>query len=77
MHELKHGLASIVTKVEAGNDALITKYNKPFARLTRPESEHLHLGSQFGKTRLKPTVKGKTAGRCLKILEEDRGTDRG
>jgi antitoxin (DNA-binding transcriptional repressor) of toxin-antitoxin stability system len=76
MYGLKQGLASIVAEAEAGNDVLITKHNKPIARLTRPESEHLHLGSQFGKTRLKPAVKGKTAGRYLQILEEDRGTDR-
>jgi len=76
MYGLKQKLASIVAEAEAGNDVLITKHNKPVARLTRPESEHLHLGSQFGKTRLKPVVKGITAGRYLQILEEDRGTDR-
>jgi prevent-host-death family protein len=76
MYGLKQGLASIVAEAEAGNDVLITKHNKPIARLTRPESERLHRGSQFGKTQLKPAVKGKTAGRYLRILEEDRGTDR-
>lgn len=75
MHGLKQELASIVAEAQAGNDVLITKHNKPIARLTRPESEHLHRGSQFGKTRLKPVVKGKTAGRYLQILEEDRGAD--
>jgi antitoxin (DNA-binding transcriptional repressor) of toxin-antitoxin stability system len=75
MYGLKQGLASIVAEAEAGNDVLITKHNKPIARLTRPDSEHLHRGSQFGKTRLKPVVKRKTAGRYLQILEEDRGTD--
>jgi antitoxin (DNA-binding transcriptional repressor) of toxin-antitoxin stability system len=75
MYGLKQGLASIVAEAETGNDVLIAKHNKPIARLTRPESEHLHLGSQFGKARLKPVVKGKTAGRCLEILKEDRGTD--
>jgi antitoxin (DNA-binding transcriptional repressor) of toxin-antitoxin stability system len=76
MYGLKQGLASMVAEAEAGHDVLITKHNKPIARLTRPESEHLHLGSRFGKTRLKPALKGKTAGRYLQILEEDRGTDR-
>jgi antitoxin (DNA-binding transcriptional repressor) of toxin-antitoxin stability system len=75
MYGLKQGLASIIAEAEAGNDVLITKHNKPIARLTRPESEHIHRGSQFGKTRLKPVVKGKTAGRYLQILKEDRGTD--
>lgn len=73
MYGLKQKLASIVAEAEAGNDVLITKHNKPVARLTRPESEHLRRGSQFGKARLKPAVRGKTSGRYLQILEEDRG----
>lgn len=76
MYELKQGLASIVAEAEAGNDVLITKHNRPVARLTRPGTEHLHTGAKFGKAKLKPAVKGKTAGRYLQILEEDRGSDR-
>jgi antitoxin (DNA-binding transcriptional repressor) of toxin-antitoxin stability system len=75
MYGLKQELASIVAEAEAVNDVIVTKHNKPIVRLTRPESEHLHMGSQFGKTRLKPAVKKKTAGRYLQILEEDRGKD--
>ncbi len=75
MYELKQELASVVAEAEAGNDVLITKHNKPIARLTRPESVHLHLGAKFGKARLKPAMKGKTAGRYIQILEEDRGAD--
>ena len=77
MHGLKQELASIIAEAEAGNEVLITRHNKPVARLTRPGAEHLHLGSKFGKAKLKPAVKGKTAGRYLQALEEDRGTDRG
>lgn len=76
MYGLKQDLASIVAEAEAGNDVLITGHNKPVARLTRPETEHLHFGSRFGKARLKPAVRGKSAGRYLRILEEDRGSDR-
>jgi antitoxin (DNA-binding transcriptional repressor) of toxin-antitoxin stability system len=75
MYQFKQGLASVVAEAEAGNVVLITKHNKAVARLTRPESANLHRGSQFGKGRLKPVVKGKTAGRYLQILEEDRGTE--
>lgn len=74
MYELKQGLASMVAEAEAGNDVLITKHNKPAALLTRPESEHLHYGSQFGKARLKPAAKKSTAGRYLQTLKEDRAT---
>jgi antitoxin (DNA-binding transcriptional repressor) of toxin-antitoxin stability system len=73
MHRLKRGLASIVAEANAGNEVLITRHNKPVARLTRPGTEHLHTGSQFGKARLKPAVKAKTGRRYLQILGEDRG----
>jgi len=76
IYELKQDLASIIAEAEAGNEVLITRHNKPVARLTRPETEHLHVGSKFGKARLAPAVKGKTAGRYLQLLEEDRGVDR-
>jgi antitoxin (DNA-binding transcriptional repressor) of toxin-antitoxin stability system len=76
MYRLKQELASMVAEAEAGNEMIITKHNKPIARLTRPGTEHLHTGSKFGKARLVPAIKGKTAGRYLQLLEEDRGTDR-
>ena len=76
MYGLKQDLASIVAEAEAGTEILITRHNKPVARLTHPGIEHLHTGSNFGKGRLKPAVKGKTAGRYLQILEDDRGSDR-
>jgi len=76
IYVLKQDLASIIAEAEAGNEVLITRHNKPVARLTRPETEHLHVGSKFGKARLTPAVKGKTAGRYLQLLEEDRGVDR-
>ena len=76
MNGLKQELASLVAEAEAGNEILITKHNKPVARLTRPGTEHLHTGPKFGKANLKPAVKGKTAGRYLRMLEEDRGADR-
>lgn len=76
MYGLKQELASVIAEAEAGNDVLITRHNKPVARLTRPGTEHLHAGDQFGKAKLKPAIKAKTAGRYLQILEEDRGADR-
>jgi prevent-host-death family protein len=75
IYGLKQELASVIAEAEAGTEILITKHNKPVARLTRAGSEHLHAGSEVGRGRLKPAVKGKTAGRYLQILEEDRGRD--
>jgi prevent-host-death family protein len=77
MNELKQDLASFVAEAAAGRDVLITKHNRPIARLTCAETRHLHLGAHFGKAKLKPTVKAKTAGRYLQLLEEDRGTGPG
>ncbi len=75
INELKRNLASIVAEAEAGCDVIVTKHNKPIARLTRPDSQHLNRGSQFGKAKLNPVIKGKTAGRYLQILAEDRNSD--
>ena len=76
MYGLKRDLASIIAEAESGNEVLITRHNKPVARLTRPGTEHLHTGSRFGRAFLRPAVKAKTAGRYLQMLEEDRGTNR-
>jgi prevent-host-death family protein len=76
LDELKQDLASFIAEAEAGNEVIITRHNKPVARLTRMETEHLHTGHSLGKARLRPAVKEKTAGRYLQILEEDRGSDR-
>jgi hypothetical protein len=40
--------------------------------MTRPDTQHLHRGPQFGKAKLRAAVKGKTAGHFLQMLEEDR-----
>ncbi len=72
IHGLKQELASVIAETQAGTDVLITRRNKPVARLTRPGMEHLHLGTRFGKTNLKPAVRNRTAGRHLEFLAEDR-----
>ena len=76
MHTLKQELASVVAEAEAGEEILITRHNKPVARLTRPETEHLRQGSRSGKGGLKPAIRGKTAGRYLQLLLEDRRAGR-
>jgi antitoxin (DNA-binding transcriptional repressor) of toxin-antitoxin stability system len=73
MHKLKKDLISIIAEAEAGNEVLITRHNRPIARLTRPGTEHLHAGSQFGNASLRLAVKAKTGRRYLQILEDDRG----
>ncbi len=74
MYVLKQGLAALVAEAEAGGEIILTRHNKPVARLIRPAMDHVHRGSRFGKASLKPAVRGKTKRRYLKILQEDRGT---
>ncbi len=66
----------MIAEIEAGTDVLITRHNKPVARLTRPGPLRVHRGSKFGKANLKPAVSKKTAGRYLKLLKEDRRAGR-
>ena len=35
MYELKNDLAAIIAEAETGTDVLVTRHNKPVARLTR------------------------------------------
>ncbi len=72
MYVLKQELASIIAETAAGTDVLITRHNRPVERLTRPETEHLHRGSRFGKANLAPAVRRGTGGRYLQALLEDR-----
>ncbi len=54
-----------MAEAEAGIEVLIRRHNKTVARLTRSGAGHLDAGSRFGKGRLRPAVKIKTAGRYL------------
>ncbi len=76
MYELKNDLAGIIAEAEGGADILITRHNKAVARLTRPSVEHIHHGARFGNADLKPAVRGKTGGRYLDLLREDRRSGR-
>jgi len=73
MYGLKQELAAVIAEAEAGEEILITRHNRPVARLTRSGMEHVHRGSRFGKANLRPAVRGKTTGRYLQLLQEDRG----
>lgn len=76
MYGLKQQLASVVAEAEAGSEILITRHNKPVARLTGPGGRHINQGALFGKATLKPAVRGKTMGRYLQFLQDDRHSGR-
>lgn len=72
MNELKQDLSSFIAEAEAGEEILVTRHNKPVARLSRAETGRVHFGAEAGKTKLKPALRGKTGGRYLDFLREDR-----
>lgn len=76
IYVLKQDLASMIAEAEAGTEIIITRHNKPVARLTSASAEHVRQGARFGQGSFKPAVRGKTAGRYLQILREDRRAGR-
>jgi prevent-host-death family protein len=76
IYGLKQEMASVIAEVETGAEILITRHNKPVARLIGAGSQHLNRGARFGKANLKPAVRGRTAGRYLQMLVEDRHSGR-
>jgi antitoxin (DNA-binding transcriptional repressor) of toxin-antitoxin stability system len=76
IYELKTDLAAIIAEAEAGTEILVTRHNKPVARLTRPSGTGIHCGPDFGKGNLQPAVINRTAGRYLEVLEQDRQSGR-
>ena len=73
---LRQDLATFIAEAEAGTEIIVTRHNKPVARLTRISAPSVHQGVRFGQGSLQPVVRGKTAGRYLQILKEDRRTGR-
>jgi hypothetical protein len=63
-------------KIGRGNIMVINRDNKSGVRLSPTDDNHQNKGKHFGKAKLKSAIKGKTAGRYLQSLEEDRSADR-
>ncbi len=76
MYELKNDLAAIISEAAAGTDIVVTRHNKPIARVTRPSVTAVQCGARCGNADLKPAVRGKTGGRYLDILLQDRSSGR-
>lgn len=70
--ELKRNLSSFIDRAAAGERIVITRHRRPVAALAPAGSEHVHVGSRFGRARLKPVAKGPTRGAYLSVLLEDR-----
>jgi len=74
----KGQLSAAISEAEAGSTILITRHNRPVARLSPANSPRVHVGKRFGRAKLTPVLKTNTHGRYLDVLLDDRrgGDDR-
>ena len=71
IHLLKRQLSALVAEAEEGRAILITRHKRVVARLCPPEA-HIHVGARFGTGRIKPLLSGRTKGRYLDVIADDR-----
>ena len=78
IQELKGQLSAAIAEAESGSTILITRHNRPVARLAPADVSRVHMGKYFGRAKLKPLLKINTRGRYLEVLLDDRrgGNDR-
>ena len=72
IQELKRHLSKLVSEAEAGEQILVTRHKHPVAQLSSAGLRHLHVGTHFGKAKLRPLLQGESKGRYLKELLRDR-----
>lgn len=73
VHELKRNLSRFLAMAAAGTRVLVTRHRKPVAELGPAELANVHVGSRFGRGKLRPAVpKAATSGWYLRYLSEDR-----
>lgn len=73
IQDLKATLSAAVAEAEAGQTIVITRHNRPVARLSPAQSPNVHVGSHVGKGRLAPAITPGTRVPYLAVLLEDRG----
>lgn len=76
VQELKARLSSALAEAEAGATLVITRHNRPVARLAPVSAAHTHRGARVGSGRLRPAIKGGLRGPkglLLTTLLDDRG----
>ena len=71
IHELKRRLSKFLAAVEGGVSFLVTRHKRVVAQLS-PPSERVHVGARFGAGRLVPLLNGRTRGRYLDVIADDR-----
>jgi prevent-host-death family protein len=72
IHEIKGHLSEVVAEAESGQTILITRHNRPVARLGPAGPLHTHAGKSHRGATLRPLLKQGTRGRYLSVLLDDR-----
>jgi prevent-host-death family protein len=72
IQDLKAKLSAAVAEAESGHIILITRHNRPVARLAPADVPHIHVGKSLRRRALKPLLKQATRGRYLTVLLDDR-----
>lgn len=72
IQDLKAQLSAAVAEAESGHVLLITRHNRPVARLAPADVPHLSVGRKLRSRRLEPLLKHATRGRYLTVLIDDR-----
>lgn len=75
IQDLKKNLSSVLAEAAAGARWLITRHKRSVAELGPAERQHVHVGNQWGRGRIRPLFQAKTQGKYLELLAEDRGGD--
>lgn len=75
IQELKKHLSAVLAEAAAGTRVLITRHKRSVAELGPAERQHVHVGSQWGRGRIRPLFRARTQGKYLELLAEDRGGD--
>ena len=72
IQDLKAQLSAAIAEAESGHIILITRHNRPVARLAPAGVSHVHVGKKLRSSHLKPLLKQATRGRYLSVLLDDR-----
>ena len=74
IQDLKGQLSAAVAEAERGSTIVITRHNRPVAKLTPASVAQVHVGKRYGRAKLQPalSVSANTKGRYLDQLMEDR-----
>lgn len=78
IQELKGNLSGYLELAARGEDVVVTKHRRPWAKLSAIDSSHVHEGKRFGRIDLSPVLRTPLPAEVWKWVADDRAesTDR-